>query len=199
MFKTFILGLILGLLAAGGLVYVAPTVNLERERSIMTVNPNGGVQERFYANLPGDRIMASVDSGEKTFPAELLWPNYLDIGDAQAELFKLRNDNDRVVGVASRIKTGGADAKVEWAVHMPARGTLYALMDGVPDDSGTRFGRMRAGSREFATRAGSVYEQYDATRGEYEDSDGKLVLTTILVSTELPEAFDEESVAEVSE
>ena len=97
MFKTFFLGLVLGLLAAAGIVAAFPTVDLERERSIMTVNPNGGTQERFYANLPGDRIMASVDGGEQTWPAGLEWPDYLDVGDAQAELFKLRNDEGRAM------------------------------------------------------------------------------------------------------
>ncbi len=199
MFKTFFLGLILGTLAAGGLVYVVPSVNLEREQSIMTVNPNGGTQERFYANLPGDRIMASVANGEEAWPAGLLWPADLDLGDGQAELFKLRNDADRVVAVASRIKTAGPDSNVEWTVHLPARGTIYALLNGVADDTGTRNGRLRAGSREFADRRGSVSERLDATSGEFEDSDGKLILTAVLVGTEFGEDFDGDVVAGVTQ
>lgn len=193
MFKTFILGLLLGLFATAGLVYIAPVVDLERERSITVVNTNGGTQESLHANLPGDRIAATVGSGSETWPEGMYWPPDLDVGDAQVELFKLRDAEDQVVGVASRLVTRSPDPKVEWTVHMPARGTMYALVSGYPDETGTRSGRLRAGSREFAVRTGTVTERFEDS-AEGLDGDGRLTLTTILVSTD----FDEDTVAEVS-
>lgn len=199
MFKTFILGLILGLAATGGIVYVFPAVNLERERTINTVNPNGGTVEHFHANLPGDRIMASANGGDQVWPERLFWPEYVDIGDAQVELFKLRNENDTVVAVASRMQVSSPEAEVEWTVHMPARGTLYALVSGRPDESGARVGRLRAGSLEFETRSGRVFERYDSSPGSHGGDDGRLILTTILVNDAYDLELEEATMAEVSQ
>ena len=42
MFKTFILGVILGVSGAIALLYFVPVVDVARENSIITVQPNGG-------------------------------------------------------------------------------------------------------------------------------------------------------------
>ena len=188
-----------GLFAAGGLVYVAPAVNLERERSINKVNPNGGIVEKFHANLPGDRIMAVVGGAQQTWPDGLYWPESLDVDGSQTEIFKLRNEEDKVVGVASRIKASGPDESVEWTVHMPARGTLYALFSGRPDGDGIRPGRLRAGSLEFESRSGAVYELFDSTPGTDESREGRLMLTTVLVNDAYESDFEDETVAGVSQ
>lgn len=193
MFKTFTLGLMLGLLASAGLLYALPIVDLERERSIITVRPNGGNQERLHANLPDDRIMAAVDGGERTWPQDLDWPDYLPAGDGQTEVFKLRNDENRVVGVASRIRSGGDDAFIEWTIHMPARGTIYALLSAVADDTGARVGNLHAGTREFEDQSGRVAERFVAATGD--DGEGRLEVVTSLVSA----LEDDEFLAEVTE
>ena len=77
--------------------------------------------------------MAGVSGQDKTFPDGLVWPDSLDRAGAQVEVFKVRNANERVIGVASRIAGNGAGF-VEWALHLPARGTMYVLMDSQPGE-----------------------------------------------------------------
>jgi len=91
------------------------------------------------------------------------------------------------------------EAEVEWTVHMPARGTLYALVSGRPDESGARVGRLRAGSLEFETRSGRVFERYDSSPGSHGGDDGRLILTTILVNDAYDLELEEATMAEVSQ
>ena len=103
LFKTFILGIILGVLGAGALVYFRPAVDLHRERSLMSVKPNGGNQELFRINLPHDRILVGLPGADSSIPAGLGWPGGELLGDMQAEVFIVRDDNNTVIGVASRL------------------------------------------------------------------------------------------------
>jgi hypothetical protein len=103
-------------------------------------------------------------------------------------LFKIRNRNDVVVGVASRISgTGTASGSVlEWAVHLPARGTLYANLQPQPDDANRRSGRLRAGTREFAGMSGSVNERFirpDSEQDAETDFEGRIELVAALVGS----------------
>ena len=137
--------------------------------------------------------MAAVGAGERTWPADLDWPDYLPISDAQTEVFKLRNDDNRVVGVASRIRSGGDDAFIEWTIHMPARGSIYALLPAVADATGARVGSLRAGTREFEDRSGSIAERFIAPAED--DGEGRLEVVTSLVGA----LEEDELVAEVVE
>ena len=184
MFKTLIFGIILGVLGAGALVYFVPAVDLHRERSLMTVKPNGGNLESFRINLPRDRILVGLPGVENSIPAGLDWPGEEFLGDTQAELFILRNDDNTVVGVASRVASASEEtgAFIEWVAHFPARGSMYAQMELTPAADGFRNGELMAGTHDFLELSGSVREQFVSS---VEDSDvqSRIVLETALVGT----------------
>ena len=190
MFKTFILGVILGISAAIALLYFVPAVDVARENSIITVQPNGGNLESFHINLPGDRIMAGAPGEGRTFPNNLEWPEFLDRAGVQAEVFKVRNSDERVIGVASRIAGNGAGF-VEWALHLPARGTMYVLMDNQFGEAGQRLGTLRAGTREFIDKRGRILERF--VPGDDGGSEGRLELAASLVGPDLEEEFPAEA------
>ena len=163
MFKTFIFGLILGLAAAAGAAYVLPVSDLHRESSLISVLPNGGNSEVFRIRVPDDRLIGG-GVGVPT-PASLEWPEALADSNLQLELFKLRNRDDIVIGVASRLFIAGdsqSPAALEWVLHLPARGTVYFPVSVTADAAGFRTGQLRTGTREFARRSGSLREQYVA-------------------------------------
>jgi hypothetical protein len=188
LFKTFIFGLVLGALAAGGLLYSQPIVDLEREHSMGEPRRNGGVIESYYVDLSTDRVMAGIVGVENSVPPGLGWPDYDFLAGTQTEVFKLRNAADKVVGVASRIVGGGENGFVEWVAHLPARGTIYALLPRNASGPGVRAGVLRAGTREFSTLTGSVTERYIAkSESDEADAAGKLELVTSLVSPNLVE------------
>ena len=188
MFKTFIVGVVLGAVSAGVLLHYVPVVDQSRERSIMAVQANGGNREVFYADLPADRIFAGVAGAEYTVPPGVELPAELDLQNSQTELFKVRNDEGSVIGIASRLSVdGGGERFVEWALHMPARGTVYFLLDSIPGETGSRSGVMRGGTREFGGLHGSVFERYQAEgSGSDEARSGRLELITALVGPDIP-------------
>jgi len=189
LFKLFTVGVILGLAGAAAALYAFPVVDLERERSMVSVQPNGGNREAFYADLPADRILAGADAS--TFPDGIDWPGSLAGETSQTELFKLRNEAGIVVGVASRIAVQGTQSFVEWAVHLPARGSLYALLDGGAAAEHGRVGGVRAGTREFAARDGRVLERYTENDSDG-NAGGRLELVTTLFGR--AEALPEDAV-----
>ena len=201
LFKTFIFGVILGLAAAAGLFYVAPVVNLEREASLVSVKPNGGKFEQFHINLPNDRVTAAKRSGEElsAFPEGLQWPEEIELDGAETEVFKLRNRNNVVVGIAARISNPqeASGMFVQWVLHMPARGTIVAGMQPTVAGDGHRPGRLLAGTREFGTLSGSVQEFYNSEAGDKDlGIRGRLEIETILVGAHAPEP---EPVAELQQ
>lgn len=184
MFKFFSFGIVFGLVATAGLIYFVPVVDHERERSIMSVQPNGGVSESFHINLPLDRVLAGRPDLKTPVPAGLAWPDDDFLRGTQTELFKIRNTNDKVIGVASRMAGSAGQPFVEWAVHLPARGTMYLVMSDRANEAGVRVGSLRAGTQEFATLSGEAVERYvatDAVNGN--DSGGRLELETSLVGS----------------
>lgn len=184
MIKSFNFGILFGIAATVAVLWLVPVVDQHREPSIVSVEPNGGNRESFHMNLPEDRIMAG--GADPSVPAALEWPAGAMFDGVQAELFKLRDANDVVVGVASRL-AGPGDATgsvLEWALHLPARGTLYASMQPGAAADGYRNGVLRAGTREFAGLRGSVRERFLAGGG---DDGGRIELTTALVGVAEPE------------
>lgn len=180
MFKVFTLGIILGLLGSAGLLYAVPAVNLDRERSIISVQPNGGNRERFHVNIPGDRLMAGVSGKSRGFPGELSWPAIPGSAASQTEIFKVRNEEDRVVGVASRFAAGAESPFVEWVLHLPARGSAFLILDGKANEDGSRPGEFRGGTKEFRDRQGIAAERFVASAGTA-GNEGRLELVTSLV------------------
>lgn len=168
MFKVFSFGIFLGLVLAGVAAYLVPVVDLERETSLASVRPNGGVTELLVVRIPDDRIMAGTAAAAAKFPGNLKWPPELSAAGIELELFKLRNRNGAVIGVASRLAGGRAlegsngENSIEWVLNLPARGSLYFPMAAQADAAGVRSGVLRGGSREFGHHSGSVQERFIA-------------------------------------
>ena len=187
MLKTFIIGILSGIALAAAALYFVPAVDQHREASLISVQANGGNTESFHVNLPDDRILSGT-ANQAGVPETLAWPEAPVLGDTRTELFKIRNRDDVVVGVGSRISgTGTASgAVVEWTLHLPARGSLYVSLQPLPGDAGYRSGTLRAGTREFADMRGSINERFVDRRDEQEadsDFEGRIELVTALVGT----------------
>ncbi|MGI9202795.1 MAG: hypothetical protein ACR2Q3_02225 [Woeseiaceae bacterium] len=184
MFKTLIIGIFLGVIGAGAVVYFVPAVDLHRERSLIDVQPNGGNREVYRINLPRDRLLVGLSGSVGSIPAGLEWPGEELLGDMQAELFKVRNRNNTVIGIASRLASSTEETGpfIEWALHFPARGTIYAQMELSPSVEGHRDGKLRSGTRDFEELTGTVREQFIAGEAGNEESQGQIELQTILVA-----------------
>jgi len=182
--KTFALGIILSIGASVAVLHYMPAVNHVRENSMITVIPNVGNTEVFHANVPMDRIMIGAPRQDSPLPAGLDWPDDERLSGIRAELFKIRNANDTVVGVASRI--AGSDENddiVEWVLHLPARGSVYVAMQPSADAGGYRTGELRAGTNEFSGLLGQVIERWVADASGIDLApDGRIELITAFVA-----------------
>ena len=178
MFKTFIIGLVLGVGSAAGLLYAIPLVNQDREASIVAVAPNGGMLESFHVKIPVDRIMTGAQSDASPVPPGLEWPVDPLFSDVRSEMFKVRNARDLVVGVGVRTAARNGDENVvDWLLHLPARGSLFVRMDPSPQEGSGRIGTVVSGTREFAGLRGSLGERWVANESTEEDTPtGKIEL-----------------------
>jgi hypothetical protein len=159
--KTFFLGIVLGLAAAAGALYAIPVVDQVREASIVKVTPNGGNSETFHINVPMDRIVLGDAGQAGAVPPGLKWPTDEVLANVRAELFKIRNARDAVVGVAVRTAaTSQENSVIDWVLHLPARGSLFVNMDVAPLEGGFRIGEIASGSREFAPLSGFMTERW---------------------------------------
>ena len=194
MLRTFFIGIFLGLLAAAGALY-GYSVDQVREASIIAVAPNGGNIETFHINIPMDRIMIGAPGESGTFPAGLDWPADEALANVRAEMFKIRNANDTVVGVAARAAARNGDREIiDWVLHLPARGSVFVGMDAAPREGGYRLGEIRAGSREFAPLHGFMTERWVANDSNDEDAPtGHIELVARYVGERGP-ADDEEPI-----
>lgn len=184
LFKTFIAGIFLGLVGAGALTYSVPAVDLHREPSLTTVQANGGNSEIFRIDLPRDRILVGLVGTDNALPAGLEWPGDELFGNLQAEIFKVRDRNDVVIGVASRLANVSEETGpfIEWVLHLPARGTVYLQMDLAASAEGHRNGRMLAGTRDFETLSGTVRERFITEIGNEDFAAGERIeLITALI------------------
>lgn len=190
MFKTLNLGIILGLLGAAALVYYTPVVDQYREASLVSVQSNGGNSESFHINLPRDRILAGVADAADPVPPGLEWPDDPLFDGAQTELFKVRDANDTVIGVASRLANRGDESGpfIQWALHFPARGTIFASMELGTTAEGYRRGVLTAGTRDFAELSGEIRERFLAGQPDNElESEGRIQLIASLVGPQAEE------------
>lgn len=186
--KTFLFGILLGIAAAAGALYALPAVDQHREVSLISVAPNGGNLESFHINIPMDRIMVGTAGQKSGLPAGLDWPQDAVFAGVSAELFKIRNARDVVIGVAARTVAKEEESDViDWVLHLPARGTLFVSMEPVAQEGGHRIGQIRAGSNEFAPLRGFVAERWVAdTSGEEDAPVGRIELLATYVGTAEP-------------
>jgi len=176
--KTFLFGIVLGILAAAGILYAYPAVDQQREASLVSVAPNGGTRETFHINIPMDRIMLGAPGQDEPVPPGLEWPGDRLLSSIRVELFKLRNARDAVVGVAARTAAQDGDATViEWVLHLPARGSVFINMQAEPEEGGYRLGYFRAGAREFEPLSGFLTERWVSdTSGDEDAPAGRIEL-----------------------
>lgn len=191
MFRSLIAGILLGLAASAAVLYFVPVVDQHRERSIISVATNGGNIEEFHVNVPADRILTGAAGQQPPLPQGLEWPADPFLAGARVELFKIRNANEKVVGVASRVAATGDQPGdiIEWVLHLPARGSLYVTMQTTVADGGYRVGSYRAGTREFSRLRGRVTERFvvDAPDSAGNPT-GRIELVTTFVAEEAEES-----------
>ena len=190
MFKSFIAGILLGIAVVGGVLYYYPAVDQFRERSLVVVRPNQDSTESFHINVPMDRILIGAPGQQEPLPAGLQWPDDEELAGARAELFKIRNGKDAVVGVASRIAASHTDTGdvIEWVLHLPARGSVYMTMQPEATDAGYRIGELATSTREFSLLHGPVTERWIAGTSKSEDAPaGRIEITMSFVAKELEE------------
>jgi hypothetical protein len=185
LFKSFITGVFLGIVACAAALYFVPVVDQYREVSMIKVSPNGGNVETFHINVPMDRILIGVPEQKTPLPADLEWPSDEKLSSTRAELFKIRNGKDAVIGVASRIAVSDTEAGdvIEWVLHLPARGSVYVTMSPNPMDGGYRIGDMLRGTREFGALRGQITERWVTdTSGSDGAPAGRIELHTAFVA-----------------
>jgi len=194
--RTFLVGIVLGLVAAAGALYAIPVVDQAREVSITKVAPNGGNVEVFHIDIPTDRVMVGPPGQAEPIPPGLKWPNVEELAGVRTEMFKVRNARGLVIGVAIRnAATNEGQDVIDWVLHIPARGSVFVNMDPAPQEGGYRIGGFRAGSREFAPLSGTMTERWVANTSEEEDAPaGHIELQVIYVGELEPLDLEEESV-----
>jgi len=181
-------GILLGLAAAVGALTVFPAVDQYREASIIAVAANGGIAESFHVNIPSDRIVLGAAGQSSPLPEGLEWPSAELLKDVRIELFKVRNERDIVVGIGSRtaVQAENSDS-IEWVIHLPARGSIFVMIDAAAREDGQRTGTLRAGSREFSPMVGTVTERWIADdAGEGGALMGRIELLATYVSDAEP-------------
>jgi hypothetical protein len=184
-----VLGLVVVL--AGAYVYPLPT-NV-RVRSDIDPVANGGRKEDFYINIEFDRLAPVQEVLAAPFPEKALQSG----GDqvVRAELFRLRNAERDIIGLATRMTGLVPDASgepvvaINWLVLVPGRGA-FTLSQGpalaadlLPESARFEQGEVVVGDGEFAGLSGSYIE---AILSEDTDGDGTqedvLVLSTRMAS-----------------
>ena len=184
MFKTFIAGILLGVAGAAAALYFIPVIDQAREQSLIVVQPNGGNTETFHINIPTDRIMVGAPGQAESLPAGLEWPDDQQFAATRAEVIKIRNGKEAVVGVASRIAASDeiSGQIIEWLLHLPARGSAYVAMEPEPTEDGFRVSSIVTGSREFEPLVGRVTERLVESTSDYDDDlQGRIEIITAFV------------------
>lgn len=129
-FSAFFTGLLLTVLAAS----FWPLPEHMRYRSLTTVLPDGGRQEDFIIRWPEDRITQNGKAGVEVSADAATGAAVLEDSAGQrvsAETFRIRDTDDNIIGVASRMAgTGGAIADTNrsasnWLVVIPGRGAIF--------------------------------------------------------------------------
>ncbi len=124
--------------------------------------------------------MVGASGQKQALPTGLKWPADEELKNVRAELFKIRNARDTVVGVASRTAARDDSGEIiDWVLHLPARGSMFVNMRSEALKDGFRRGELQAGSREFAPLGGLVSERWvPNTSGDADAPVGRIELVT---------------------
>ena len=85
---------------------------------------------------------------------------------------------------------------IEWVLHLPARGTLYASIPPQGAGGTERLGTLKAGTREFRPLSGALSERWIASAENRDEDapDGQIEIMTYFVGEYAPEEPDGEVV-----
>lgn len=140
--RLFIVTFVAGLLVVALATTFWPLPKHLRYRSLITVPPDGGRQEEFIIRWPEDRISRPGEGRSGLPTGTAVGVSMLEDSAgrrASVELFRLRDTEDNVIGVASRLAgTGGAIADPgrsasNWLLVIPSRGALFLAQTDVLD------------------------------------------------------------------
>ena len=140
--RLFVLAFVAGLLAVALAATFWPLPQHLRYHAITSVPLDGGRQEEFVIHWPEDRI-ARPSERKAGLPATAAVGATVIEDTAghrvSAELFRLRDAEDNVIGVAGRlVGTGGAIADPgrsasNWLIVIPSRGALFLAQSDIFD------------------------------------------------------------------
>ncbi|MGI9309562.1 MAG: hypothetical protein ACR2P6_09880 [Gammaproteobacteria bacterium] len=195
---AYIIGIALSLLGA----HYYPLPDHARFRSRIETLPNGGREENFEIRIPSDRLGIPRYAGVAAFPQPAFAAESQDA--ITAELYRLRDSEGLVIGIASKITATAADSSgraqsvSDWTLTVPARGALLlhqtnkpglrawstvgtqVLSDGPRDD---KRGEALKGTNEFSGLAGSYVESVQIDRVDKNGiAHGKIILSTRLLA-----------------
>jgi len=140
--RLFVVTFFAGLVVVALATTLWPLPRHLRYRSLITVPPDGGRQEEFIIHWPEDRIGRPGEERSGLPAAAAVGVAVLEDSAgrrASAELFRLRDTEDNVIGVASRLAgTGGAIADPGRSASnlllvIPSRGALFLAQTDVLD------------------------------------------------------------------
>lgn len=132
--RLFIFAFVAGLLVVVLTTTLWPMPKHLRYRSLISVAPDGGRQEDFVIRWPEDRIPRPGEVRSEAYAAAAVGATALEDTAGRrvsAELFRLRDTEDNVIGVAGRLAgTGGAIADPgrsasNWLIVIPSRGAMF--------------------------------------------------------------------------
>lgn len=140
--RPFIIAFVAGLLAVLLAAALWPLPDHPRLHAITSVPPDGGRQEDFVIHWPEDRIARPGERQGGQPSTAALGASVLEDSAGRrlsAELFRLRDAEDNVIGLAGRLAgTGGALADqgrsaTNWLLVIPSRGALFLAQSDVLD------------------------------------------------------------------
>jgi len=134
---SFVVGVLLTLLAAR----LYPLPESAKVYSEATALTNGGREEVFIIRLPDDRLGSPRAASTAPFPEQ----SFSAAGKSRvlAELFRIRNPEGRIIGLASRMngQVPGpeylSESVTDWMLMIPGRGAL-TMSRGTVESGGER-------------------------------------------------------------
>lgn len=163
--RLFVIAFVAGFLAVALAATFWPLPQHLRYRSITTVPADGGRQEEFVVHWPEDRIARPGENRSGLPAAAAAGAAVLEDSAGRrvsAELFRLRDTEDNVIGVAGRLAgTGGAIADTgrsasNWLLVIPGRGALFLAQSDVQDTT-LREGMAAEGSVALAPAQAAAF------------------------------------------